>query len=64
MKVFVENFGTFEFTKANDGWYECKRDTGIGFAINPNMTVCKTDPWYASYVADAPKHEFKIVDGK
>ena len=45
------------FELASDGWYQCQ-----GYAINPDKTVCVTDPWFADYVCSAPRHEFKILE--
>ena len=56
MLVRIKN-KVLNFKKAKDGWYEAK-----GFVIDPNKTVCKTDPWYADYMCDAPAHKFNILN--
>ena len=57
MKVRVNN-KEMVFKKAEDGWFENKEHN---LAINPEKTICRTDPWLGDAFAPAPLHEFEII---
>jgi hypothetical protein len=52
------NDNIHEFEEQSDGWFSCVPQQ---LAINPDLTVCVTDPWYADHVCEAPTHQFQIL---
>lgn len=48
---------TLDFSQDSDGWYV---NTKRALAINPELTVCVTHPWYADHICNPPQHEFIV----
>lgn len=49
---------TIEFEEQSDGWFV---NLVHQLAIDPEMTVCVTDPWYADHICEPPTHPFEII---